>query len=78
LLTTRETVLALTPARWATSRMVAIARPSSFGQRPVCHRCQTEMGVFYDTGDIETNVAYCPAQASCSVTQVTHKETPEE
>jgi hypothetical protein len=26
---TRETVFALTPARWATSRIVAIGRPSS-------------------------------------------------
>jgi hypothetical protein len=42
-LITRETVFALTPARWATSRIVAIGRPprSNRGQYDTDVRLQT-------------------------------------
>jgi mannose-6-phosphate isomerase len=59
--------------------MVAIASPFSLvvsGQYVTDVRTN---GVgFSDTGDIASNVAYCPAQASCSVTQVTDEEGPDE
>jgi hypothetical protein len=43
--------------------MVAIARPFSLVSGQYVTDVRPEVGSFSDTGDITTQVAYCPAQA---------------